>query len=79
MDDIEQRIKAIVAERLRMPTEKVEGSSSFINDLGADTLDIVEVILDLEDEFDLHIPEGESEVETVDDAIRIVRKRLAGH
>jgi acyl carrier protein len=70
MESIEQRIKNIVAEQLGVNVEDVKNDSSFVNDLGADSLDEVEIVMALEDEFGLEIPDEDAEkITTVQQAI----------
>ena len=61
MSDIEQRVKKIVAEQLGTDAATVKNESSFIDDLGADSLDTVELVMALEEEFDTEIPDDEAE------------------
>jgi len=61
MSDIEQRVKKIVAEQLGIAAADVKNDSSFVDDLGADSLDTVELVMALEDEFDMEIPDEEAE------------------
>lgn len=61
MSDIEQRVKKIVAEQLGVNEADVKNTSSFVDDLGADSLDTVELVMALEEEFDCEIPDEEAE------------------
>jgi acyl carrier protein len=61
MSDIEQRVKKIVAEQLGANEADVKNTSSFVDDLGADSLDTVELVMALEEEFDCEIPDEEAE------------------
>ena len=61
MDTIEQRVKKIVAEQLGVNEAEIKNESSFVDDLGADSLDTVELVMALEDEFDIEIPDEEAE------------------
>ena len=61
MSDIESRVIAIVAEQLDVKIEEVNKTSSFVDDLGADSLDTVELVMALEEEFDAEIPDDEAE------------------
>ena len=70
MENIEQRIKKIVAEQLGVNEAEVKNESSFVNDLGADSLDTVELVMALEEEFECEIPDEEAEkINTVQEAI----------
>ena len=73
MENIEQRIKKIVAEQLGVNEVEVKNESSFVNDLGADSLDTVELVMALEEEFECEIPDEEAEkINTVQEAIDYV-------
>ena len=70
MSDIEQRVKKIVAEQLGAVEAEIKNTSSFVDDLGADSLDTVELVMALEDEFDMEIPDEQAEkITTVQQAI----------
>ena len=74
-NDITERIIEIVAEKMDKPKEEITPEKSFINDLGADSLDTVELMMDIEDEFDLSIPEEEAQkIVTIGDAIKYVEE-----
>jgi len=67
---VEERVIEIVASQLGVDKEKVSRDSSFVNDLGADSLDMVELVMELEEEFDIDIPEDSADkIETVGQAI----------
>lgn len=73
MDNIEQRIKKIVAEQLGVNEAEVKNESSFVNDLGADSLDTVELVMALEEAFECEIPDEQAEkINTVQEAIDYV-------
>ncbi|OGV71333.1 MAG: acyl carrier protein [Methylophilales bacterium RIFCSPHIGHO2_02_FULL_57_10] len=73
MSDIEQRVKKIVTEQLGANEADVKNASSFVDDLGADSLDTVELVMALEEEFDCEIPDEEAEkITTVQQAIDYV-------
>ena len=73
---IEQRVKAVVAEQLDASGD-IDNNASFIDDLGADSLDTVELVMSLEDEFDCEIPDNEAEkITTVQEAIDYVNNNL---
>ena len=70
---VRDRVIEIVCEQMGQSKEKVTETTSFINDLGADSLDTVELVMELEDEFDLSIPDEEAEkIKTVGDAITYI-------
>ena len=72
--DIESRIKAIIADQLGVSEEEVKPEARFIEDLGADSLDIVELIMAMEEEFETEIPDEEAEkILTVGDTIEYVK------
>jgi acyl carrier protein len=77
MSDIEQRVKKIVVEQLGVEEANVKNSSSFVDDLGADSLDTVELVMALEEEFNCEIPDEEAEkITTVQQAIDYVNAHL---
>ena len=74
MENIEQRVKKIVAEQLGVNEADVKNESSFVNDLGADSLDTVELVMALEEEFETEIPDEEAEkITTVQQAIDFIK------
>jgi acyl carrier protein len=78
MSDVEGKIKEIICEQLDVPEEDVVPEASFADDLGADSLDQVELIMAMEEEFDVSIPDEEAEnIATVQDAINYVNKAIA--
>ncbi|EHQ57320.1 MAG: acyl carrier protein [Halieaceae bacterium] len=78
MSNIEDRVKKIVAEQLGVKEDEVNNASSFVDDLGADSLDTVELVMALEEEFDTEIPDEEAEqITTVQLAINYINENLA--
>ncbi|SUZ60050.1 uncharacterized protein METZ01_LOCUS12904 [marine metagenome] len=74
---IEEQVKGLVAENLGVNMEEVVNSASFVEDLGADSLDTVELVMALEEEFDTEIPDEEAEkITTVQEAIDFVSKNV---
>lgn len=68
---VEQRVIDIVAEQLGVDKEKIKAESNFVNDLGADSLDTVELVMELEEEFDISIPDDAAEkIQTVGEAVK---------
>ena len=75
MSDISERVKKIVVEHLGVEADKVVDSASFVDDLGADSLDKVELVMAFEEEFSLEIPDEISEkITTIKDAIEHIEK-----
>jgi acyl carrier protein len=75
---LEERVAEIIAEQLGVSKEEVVPEASFIDDLGADSLDIVELVMAMEEEFDIEIPDDDAEkIQTIGDAIAYVRERAA--
>lgn len=73
MADIETKIKAIIVDKLGVDESEVTNEASFTNDLGADSLDTVELIMEFEKEFDLQIPDDKAEgIETVGDVVKYI-------
>ena len=77
MDNIEQRVKKIVAEQLGVNESEIKNESSFVDDLGADSLDTVELVMALEEEFECEIPDEEAEkITSVQQAIDYINAHL---
>ena len=77
MSDVLKRVKKIVVEHLDVEAEKVTENASFIDDLGADSLDNVELVMAFEEEFDIEIPDDAAEhIQTVGDAVKFIQERL---
>ncbi len=75
---VQDRIKSIIAEQLGVKPEEVTPEASFIDDLGADSLDTVELIMALEEEFGVEIPDEDAEkMATVGDAIKYIQEKSA--
>jgi acyl carrier protein len=73
MENVEQRVKKIVAEQLGVNEAEIKNESSFVDDLGADSLDTVELVMALEEEFETEIPDEDAEkITTVQQAIAYV-------
>ena len=70
---VEAKVKSIIAEQLGVGEDEIKAESAFIEDLGADSLDIVELVMAMEEEFEVEIPDEEAEnIKTVGDAINYV-------
>ena len=77
-NEIEQKVKAAVAEQLGVNAEDIKNESSFMDDLGADSLDLVELVMSFENEFGITIPvEDSAQLTTVQSAISYVQSKLA--
>lgn len=75
MASVADRVIDIVAEQLGVDKDKITAETSFVNDLGADSLDTVELVMELEEEFDINIPDDAAEkIQTVGQAIEFIEK-----
>ena len=78
MSSIEEQVKSIVAEQLGVKEDEVTPAASFVDDLGADSLDTVELVMALEEEFETEIPDEDAEkITTVQQAIDFIKSRSA--
>ncbi len=78
MASVEERVINIVAEQLGVDKDKIKLESNFVNDLGADSLDTVELVMELEEEFDINIADDAAEkIQTVGEAIEHIGKSTA--
>ena len=78
MSDITERVRKIVVEHLGVEEDKVSEGASFIDDLGADSLDTVELVMAFEEEFSVEIPDDAAEkIQTVGDAIEFIKQNAA--
>ena len=76
MSEISSKVKAIIVDKLVIDESEVTEDSNFMSDLGADSLDTVELIMEFEKEFDLQIPDDEAEkITTVGEAINYIKER----
>jgi len=74
---IEERVKEIIVDKLGVDAEQVVADASFVDDLGADSLDTVELVMALEDEFDIEIPDQDAEkITSVGDAVSYLEEKL---
>ena len=74
---IEEKVKNIIVEQLGVDMESVTPEASFIDDLGADSLDIVELVMTMEEEFDLEIPDEDAEkIKTVNDVTNYIKAKV---
>jgi acyl carrier protein len=75
--DLEQRVSEIIVEQLGVSRDDIESESSFTDDLGADSLDLVEMVMAMEEEFGVEIPEEDSEkLQTFGDAVAYLKEKL---
>lgn len=73
-----EKVKSIIVEQLGVPSEEVTDDASFIEDLGADSLDIVELVMALEEEYDIEISDEDAEkIQTVGDAVTYIGEHTA--
>ena len=79
MSSVEDQVKTIIAEQLGIKVDEIKQDASFVDDLGADSLDTVELVMALEEEFETEIPDEEAEkITTVQNAIDYVNKAKSG-
>ena len=77
MSDMENKVKQIIAEKLGVSEDKVNPQASFVDDLGADSLDLVELIMAFEDAFDIEIPDEDAEkLKSVKDALDYLSNKV---
>jgi len=77
MSEILEKVKKIIAEQLDVPEADIVPTASFVDDLGADSLDQVELIMAMEEEFNISIPDEDAEkIATVNDAVEYITKAL---
>jgi len=78
MTNLESKVSEIIVEQLGASKEEIIPEASFIEDLGADSLDIVELVMAMEEEFDIEIPDEDAEkIQTFGDALAYVKERVA--
>ena len=78
MEEVQSKLKEIVMDRLNAEEDQIKSEASFVEDLGADSLDIVELIMGIEEEFDIEIPDEDAEkLTTVGEAMEYVKTKLA--
>jgi len=77
MADVDAKVKKIISEQLGVPEADVKPEASFVNDLGADSLDTVELVMALEEEFSVEIPDEDAEkISTVQNAIEYIKAKV---
>ena len=78
MEEVKNKLKEIVMDRLNAEEEQIKPEASFVEDLGADSLDIVELIMGIEEEFDIEIPDEDAEkLTTVGEAMNYIKSKLS--
>ena len=78
MASVEEKVKSIIVDQLGVNEAEVTGSASFVDDLGADSLDTIELVMAFEEAFGIEIPDEDAEsIKTVGDAVEFVEKRTA--
>ncbi len=76
--DVEAKVKEIIIDKLGVEDSQITPEASFTNDLGADSLDIVELVMGFESEFDISIPDDDAEkISTVGDAVKYLKEKVA--
>jgi acyl carrier protein len=74
---LDERVSAIIVEQLGVSKEEIQPEASFIDDLGADSLDIVELVMAMEEAFDIEIPDEDAEkIQTIGDAMNYIKERV---
>jgi acyl carrier protein len=74
---LEERVAAIIVEQLGISREEIKPEASFIDDLGADSLDIVELVMAMEETFDVEIPDDDAEkIQTIGDAVKYLKDKI---
>lgn len=77
MGEVYERVKEIISEQLNVDEDEISPDKSFVDDLGADSLDLVELIMALEEEFDLEISDEEAQkIRTVGEAVKFIEERV---
>lgn len=77
MSSVAERVSKIVCDKMNMKPEQVGPETSFVNDLGADSLDVVELVMEFEEEFSIDIPDEDAEkIQTVADAAKYVEEHI---
>ena len=77
MSDVAEKVKKIIVDQLGVSADEVKPEASFVEDLGADSLDVVDMLMSLEDEFDVEIPDDEIEkIRTVGDLVTYIEENM---
>ena len=76
VDDIKEKVIDIVSEQMGIERSQITAESSFVNDLGADSLDTVELVMEFEDAFNIQVPDEDAEkIQTVGEAVKYIKER----
>ncbi len=75
-DEIKEKVIDITCDQLQVSRDQVKDTSAFVEDLGADSLDIAELVMEFEDEFDLEIPEDEQGIRTINAAVDFIAAKV---
>ncbi len=75
--ELQEQVRGLISKSLKIPEETIKLESAFVDDLGADSLDIVELVMALEDEFQIEIPDKDAEsIKTVNDAVEYIKRTV---
>ncbi len=78
MSDIAEKVKSVIAEQMKIKLEKITKNAKFATDLGLDSLDMVELVIELEEGWDIEIPDEEAKkLTTVNEAIKYIEEKMA--
>lgn len=77
-DEIKEKVIDITCDQLQVSRDQIKEESAFVEDLGADSLDIAELVMEFEDEFDLEIPEDEQSIRTIGAAVTFIESKISG-
>ena len=79
MQDVEQKVTAILTEKLGVPNSQITPDASFVKDLGIDSLDYAELVMEFEQTFDIKIPDDDAEkMQTIGEAVAYIQSKLKG-
>jgi len=79
MQDVEQKVTAILTEKLGVPNSQITPDASFVKDLGIDSLDYAELVMEFEQTFDIKIPDNDAEkMQTIGEAVAYIQSKLKG-
>jgi acyl carrier protein len=76
-EEVEAKVIDIIAEQMQIPKEQITAQTHFVNDLGADSLDVVETVMELEEAFEISIPDDDAtKIQTVGDAVAYIKEHM---